>query len=63
MPARGSKKKINITEDAPSIKCSCGFEILLVHNAHVVNAAIERHIESHMQKVKNPKILKLKPNV
>ena len=54
MPAHDSKKKINVTEDVPSIKCSCGFEILLVHNVHVVNAAIERHIEIHMQKMENP---------
>jgi hypothetical protein len=55
LPVYGSKKKIRNNKTLPSIKCSCGFEILLVHNVKVLSEAIESHVENHKQKVKNPK--------
>jgi hypothetical protein len=56
MSACDSKKKIGAGEHVPTIKCSCGFEILLVHSARVLSEAIESHVEDHKQKVKDPEV-------
>ena len=50
-----AKEKNPQQQTLPSIKCSCRFEILLVHNVKVLSEAIESHVENHKQKVKNPK--------
>ena len=45
----GSKKGLTV------IRCSCGFEILLVPDVKVMSKAIEAHAEKHQQKVKDTK--------
>ena len=56
MSACNSKKKIGAGEHMATIKCSCGFEILLVHSALALSEAIESHVEDHKQKVKDPDV-------
>jgi len=58
MDGHVSKEKTNDKSALPSIKCSCGAEILLVHNVKLLSEAIEAHVEEHKQKVKEPKRLK-----
>jgi hypothetical protein len=58
LPACGSKKKIVSNKGLPVIKCSCGYEILLVPDIKVMSKAIDDHVETHSQKVKDPKASK-----
>jgi hypothetical protein len=54
LPAYGSKEKIGSKKGLPVIKCSCGYEILLVPDVKVMSKAIDAHVEKHKQKVKDP---------
>jgi hypothetical protein len=50
------KKKVGADNGLPVIKCSvCGKEILLVPNVKLMSEAIEAHVETHRQKMKDPK--------
>ena len=55
LPKHSSKKKISGNKSSPMIKCSCGFEILLVPNVKVMSEAVEAHVAEHQQKIKDPK--------
>ena len=55
MPGRIGKKKVGNDKGLPVIKCSvCGEEIMLIPNVKLMSAAIEAHVETHKQKVKDP---------
>ena len=58
LPVYGSNKNIGSRKGLPVIKCSCGFEILLVPDVKVMSKAIEAHAEKHQQKVKDAKASK-----
>ena len=58
LPAFESKKKIMTQKGLPVIKCSCGYEILLVPDIKVMSKAIEAHAKEHKQKVKDSKAAK-----
>ena len=56
MSGRIGKKKIGNDKGLPVIKCSvCGEEILIVPNVKLMSAAIEAHVETHKQKMKDLK--------
>lgn len=37
-------------EKIPTIKCECGYEIMLVPDLKVMNKAIESHVAEHVKK-------------
>jgi hypothetical protein len=55
LPVRVTKKKTRGKERLPTVKCTCGVEILLVPNVMVMSKAIETHAEKHKKKIKDPK--------
>ena len=56
MPSHIAKKKINVYNGLPTIKCSfCGQEILLVPNVKLMSEAIEAHAIEHARKICEPK--------
>jgi hypothetical protein len=39
----------------PTVRCLCGAELLVVPNVEAMSKAIEAHIETHIQGIKDPK--------
>jgi hypothetical protein len=56
VPGRIGKKKVGDDKELPVIKCSvCGEEIMIIPDVKLMSAAIEAHVETHKQKVKDRK--------
>ncbi len=55
VPSHVAKKKIGSGKGLPMIKCYCGAKIMLVPNVKAMSEAIEAHVASHKQNVKDPK--------
>jgi adenine-specific DNA methylase len=54
-----NKKAVGAENGLPTIKCPvCGKEILLVPNVKLMSEAIEAHVETHKQKIKDPQVEK-----
>jgi hypothetical protein len=56
VPGRIGEKKVGNDKGLPAITCSvCGEEIMIVPNVKLTSAAIEAHVETHKQKIKDRK--------
>ncbi len=58
MSINESKKVVGSKAGLTTIRCSCGFEILLVPDVKVMSEAIEAHAEKHQKKAKDVKASK-----
>ena len=52
--ASAEKKKKSPKMGLSVVRCECGAEILMMHDAKLMGKAIEAHVELHRRKMKKP---------